>query len=137
MKSGHKERGMAVVEMALVLPLLLMLILAIIEWGAWFYDKAAITNASREAARIVAVSNNPKLTAIPSALIGRMQLTLVLGSGSPSFSNPVSVANVNCRMGTASSVTVQYSYTGLLLGPLLKSTGAFPPLSATTVMCDE
>ena len=39
------------VEFAIVLLLLLILICGVIEFGVMFYDKAVITNASREGAR--------------------------------------------------------------------------------------
>ncbi|MDH3999245.1 MAG: pilus assembly protein, partial [Desulfuromonadales bacterium] len=48
---AQKERGTALVEFSLVLPLLLMVLFGIIEFSILFYDKAVITNASREAAR--------------------------------------------------------------------------------------
>jgi Flp pilus assembly protein TadG len=45
------QKGAALVEFALVLPLLLLLLLGIIEFSLLLYDKAVITNASREGAR--------------------------------------------------------------------------------------
>ena len=44
-------RGVAAVEFALLLPLLLAIVFGIIEFGAILYNQAIITNASREAAR--------------------------------------------------------------------------------------
>lgn len=51
MKSLFDRRGAALVEFALVLPLLLVLIFGIIEFGIIIYDKAMVTNAVREGAR--------------------------------------------------------------------------------------
>ncbi len=45
------ERGAVIVEFALVLPLLLLLLFGIIEFGLLFYNKQVLTNASREGAR--------------------------------------------------------------------------------------
>ena len=45
------ENGASAVEFALVMPLLFVLIFGIIEFGIFLYDKAVITNASREGAR--------------------------------------------------------------------------------------
>ena len=50
------------VEFAIVLPVLLMLIFGMIELSILLYDKAMITNASREAARYGVVFRSPKLT---------------------------------------------------------------------------
>lgn len=47
----RSEQGASAVEFALVLPLLALLTFGIIEFGILLYDKAVITNASREGAR--------------------------------------------------------------------------------------
>jgi len=48
------ERGQSLVEMALVLPLLLLLVLGIIDFGRAFNNYIIITNAAREGARYAA-----------------------------------------------------------------------------------
>jgi Flp pilus assembly protein TadG len=45
------QKGAAIVEFALILPLLLILLFGIIEISLLLYNKAMITNASREGAR--------------------------------------------------------------------------------------
>lgn len=45
------QRGVAIIETALTLPLLLLLLFGIMNYGIALYNKAVITNASREAAR--------------------------------------------------------------------------------------
>ncbi|APG25741.1 TadE/TadG family type IV pilus assembly protein [Syntrophotalea acetylenica] len=47
----RSQKGAAVVEFAVVLPLLLLIVFGIIEFGFIFYNKALLTNASREGAR--------------------------------------------------------------------------------------
>jgi hypothetical protein len=47
----HDQMGAAAVELAIVLPFLLVLVFGMIEFGVMFYDKAVLTNASREASR--------------------------------------------------------------------------------------
>ena len=49
--SFKNQRGAAVVEFALVVPLLLLVLFGIIEFSVLLYDKAMLTNASREGAR--------------------------------------------------------------------------------------
>jgi len=46
-----EERGASAVEFAIILPLLVVFLFGIIEFSLMFYDKAVITNASREGAR--------------------------------------------------------------------------------------
>jgi Flp pilus assembly protein TadG len=45
------ERGAALVELAIVLPLLLLILMGIIEFGLLFYNQQVLTNSSREGAR--------------------------------------------------------------------------------------
>jgi hypothetical protein len=45
------ESGVAAIEFAIVLPVLLLLLIGIIEFSVILYDKAMITNAAREGAR--------------------------------------------------------------------------------------
>ena len=52
------EQGQALVEMALVLPILLILMLGILEFGRAWYTKQVITDAAREGARLAVVQNN-------------------------------------------------------------------------------
>ena len=52
---GRDERGQALVEFALVLPILLILVLGIIEFGRAWNLHQTITHAAREGARLAAV----------------------------------------------------------------------------------
>ncbi|MGD8765802.1 MAG: pilus assembly protein [Desulfobacteraceae bacterium] len=47
----HDQTGASAVEFAIILPLLVVFLFGIIEFSIMFYDKAVITNASREGAR--------------------------------------------------------------------------------------
>jgi len=47
----QKQRGAQAVEFALVLPFLMLVVLAVLDFAFLAYNKAVITNASREAAR--------------------------------------------------------------------------------------
>lgn len=49
------DRGAAAVEMALVLPVLLMLLVGIVEFGQAYYTKIALTSAARDGARALAL----------------------------------------------------------------------------------
>jgi hypothetical protein len=49
------ERGAAVVELALVLPILLTVLLGIVEFGRAYNTKISLTHAAREGARAAAV----------------------------------------------------------------------------------
>lgn len=53
------EGGTAMVEFAIVLPLLLLLVFGMIEFGLLIYNKQILTNASREGARAGIVQASP------------------------------------------------------------------------------
>ena len=56
------QRGAAVIEFALILPLLLIVLVGTMDASLALYDKAVITNASREGARAGIVARSPPLT---------------------------------------------------------------------------
>ena len=49
---GRSESGAELIEFALTLPLLLLLVLGMIEFGFLFQEYEVVTNAAREGARI-------------------------------------------------------------------------------------
>lgn len=51
------EKGVSAVEFALIAPLLFVITFGIIEFGIVLFDKAVVTNASREAARAAIIYN--------------------------------------------------------------------------------
>jgi len=52
--SRHRDRGATAVEMALVLPVLLMIVFGIIDFGRMFNAQVTLTEAAREGARAAA-----------------------------------------------------------------------------------
>jgi Flp pilus assembly protein TadG len=52
---GWRERGAAAVEMAIVLPMLLLIVGGLVDLGRAYYTNLIITNAAREGARMVAM----------------------------------------------------------------------------------
>jgi Flp pilus assembly protein TadG len=51
MRLIKNQKGVAMVEFAIALPLILLLLCGTIEFGVLFYNKQVITNASREGVR--------------------------------------------------------------------------------------
>ena len=50
-EKSRSSSGQALVEFALILPILVITVLGVIDFGIVFYNKAMVTNASREGAR--------------------------------------------------------------------------------------
>lgn len=135
---NHHQRGGAAVEFGLVLPIFLLIIFSIVEFSLALYDKAIITNASREAARAGIVLKTPKLTTtqISNIALNYCQSNLIT-FGSASVPSVV-VTNVSgTSFGQPLSVTVTFVYSGLSLGKLVSVLTGPLTLSATTVMNNE
>lgn len=56
MKKYRRENGQSMVEFALVLPILLILICGIIDFGWLFYNQSELNNVAREGARYATVN---------------------------------------------------------------------------------
>jgi Flp pilus assembly protein TadG len=136
-KSIH-YRGSVVVEFALIFPLLLFIVFSIIECSLALYDKAVITNASREAARAGIVLRTPKLTKTQIANVARDYCQNNLISFAQNVSPTVVVTdNGTNTFGTPLSVNVSYVYTGLGFGQLISALYGPITLSAITTMNNE
>jgi Flp pilus assembly protein TadG len=71
------QKGVASVEFAVVLPLLMLLICGTIEFGVLFYDKQVVVNASREAVRAgIAGADNATMQQIASSYCGNRLIGL-------------------------------------------------------------
>lgn len=58
MNARTRQRGVAALEMALVLPLLLMIALGAFEYGMLFREWLSVTTATREGARVAATAGD-------------------------------------------------------------------------------
>ena len=72
-----KENGQAVVEVAVCLPLLLLLLLGIIDFGWIFYNQMSVETASREGARYAAANSG---SGTLSADVAERAKTMCLGA---------------------------------------------------------
>ena len=63
-RSGHRSHGLALVELAVILPLLLILSSGAIEYGWLFLCQHELTNTARQAARYAALpdTTSPQVT---------------------------------------------------------------------------
>ena len=108
------EDGAVAVEFALIAPILLLLIVAIIEFSYFYNLQISVTQAAREAARTMAVTNDT----------GKAQAAAV--AGAPSIS--LSPSNVSLSGACSQGVTVQSTVT--FTAPSL--TGFFTPSITVT-----
>ena len=128
------QKGIAAVEFALVLPVLVVLAFGIIEFSLALYDKAVITNASREGARAGIAYRVPPVTdgEITIVVNNYCQSRLVtFDSGGQPLSTVTREGN---EPGNELRVRVQYPYTFLVLPNFVKQLTGSILLSAETVM---
>lgn len=133
-----KQQGLAAVELSLVLPVLFLIIFVIIEFSIALYNKAIITNASREAARAGIVLKSPKLTTAQIQSVANNYLGSHLITFGSSVTPVVSVPQgAGGLFGTPLTVQVSYQYSTMILGGILHVVDNPMNLSATTVMLNE
>lgn len=132
-----RERGAALLETAIALPLVLLVSVGIFEFGRAFQTWQVLTNAAREGAR-VAVLPNPA----PGAVEARVSAYIVAGQ----LPNPATAAvtvdrnaalSIGATTASASVVTVQYPFNFIVLNPVARlvvggSTLGGAPITMTT-----
>ena len=129
------QKGAALVEFAIVLPLLLVLVFGMIEFSILFYDKAVITNASREGARAGIVYDFPNRisTGGIETIVGNYCSGRLITFGSTN-QETTTVSGPCINAGDTISVTVTYPYDFLVLPNFVETLTGSINLSAATIM---
>ena len=128
MRQRHESiRGQSLVEFALVLPVFLLLLIGVTEFGRAWMTRNILTGASREAVRIAAVQGNAA-TALSRA-------NNILSSAGISGAS-VNIADDGTPYGTC-SVTVSYPFPVSVAGFLPGLSGTSFTLSTSTTMRKE
>ena len=120
MRRRLNSSGQEIVEYAMVLPLFLLLIFGIIDFGRTIFAYTSIANAAREGARagIVPSATVDDIKAAATERIGGLHLT---------------PDNVTVLTGT-SQITVEVAYDhSLLTGPVIQIVGGNPVLELRSV----
>ncbi len=128
------------IEFVLVLPVLMLIMVGILEFSLLFYDKAVITNASREGARYGIMLKTPSY-ATSTEIINYTKTyctnRLVSFSASPASVTVTATPSVaSPAFGDKLTVSVAYIYTDLVLHNLIQGSQQYQ-LNATTVMTYE
>ncbi len=101
----NRESGMAAVEFAMVLPVFMMLLFAVVEFGSAFYKQQIITSAAREAARAGVVATDPRPSAGQIATRARAFLD---SAGLDSAQSTVAVVGAGGFSGDELAIEVNY-----------------------------
>jgi Flp pilus assembly protein TadG len=108
----------ALLEVALTLPLLLLVCVSIFEFGRAYQTWSVLTNAAREGARVAVLPS-----VVSGAVDARVREYLTIGGLKSDSSVHVTVNPSTVSMGaagtaTASQVVVTYPYTFMVLQPV-------------------
>jgi len=109
-------RGQAMVEFVFALPLVLMLLFGIIQFGTIFNHDETITDAARAGARTAAVSGDQPAPAALAEAAARAS-----ASGLDQSQLEVGVSDNGWASGSNVTVTVSYPYTIHILGLTVKT----------------
>ena len=137
-RTDRSQRGTTTVELALILPVFLFLVFGLIELSVALYDKAVLTNASREGARAGIVLRNPKPTVaeITSVVLQKSQGSLI--SLLPADAPQVTVLQSSpAAWPNTLQVSAQYTFKGLVISGLMQMLGSNWVVHASTVMVHE
>lgn len=122
------ERGVAAAEFALLLPVFLLILFGIIEFGMMMYGREIVTNAAREGARAGIVQGPPKRT---SGDITNIANTYLTGTGINQANVTFTPTGVGLSSPNMLTVTAQYRYNFII--PYIPTiTGIPSPLIITT-----
>ena len=130
-KPDRRRSGQSLVEFALVLPVLMMILMGIIEFGRIWMSQNAVTNAAREGVRlgVLATADDSSVTSTAN--------TYLSSAGLNTDEATITTANVGASgaPGSEVSVTVEYDFR-VIVGDILGLDRTLT-LSSTSVMRHE
>lgn len=138
------ERGTAIVETAMTLPLLLLVSVGIFEFGRAYQTWQVLTNAAREGARVAVLPNMPAGApeARTLAYLQSGQLSNAAGA-TIAVDKAVPISLGAAGIATGSRVTVSYPFQFVVLQPVARllvagsMTGAPIVMTASAEMRNE
>jgi len=127
---GRSERGQALVEFALVVPMLLLLLLGVVEFGRAWNAYQVITDAAREAARSAVVANQATTQEDVFEVIDSAMRRAGLDSGSATRT----IDGFRAGTGEPATIAIVYPYRFRFVGSLLRWSGAKASIQLRTAV---
>jgi Flp pilus assembly protein TadG len=116
-RAGRKRRaGQSLVEFAVVLPVFLLVLAGILDFGLGLYSQMTIINAAREGARLGVVTTGDPTAAVDARVqamtggLDKTKLTITVNCQRPSGTTFVSCASPQWVSGDGVEVKVGYKY---------------------------
>lgn len=120
-RTRRTDRGAAAVEFALLLPVLLLILAGIVDFGRAMFTQISVTNAAREGAR-AAIGGS----ATAGDIATRAQ------ASAPSLAGSLATTATLCTgAGSSAQVTVSTGFDWVMLGPMSGLFGASASLPST------
>jgi Flp pilus assembly protein TadG len=115
------RRGQAVVEFALVLPLVLILMISVFEFARAWNLQQVLTDAAREGARIAVVGNGAGQSAgvIQAKVEAAIDNALSTAGIDPNDADPPVLTGMGGGRGNPATVQLALPYRFTFLGPLM------------------
>ncbi len=127
------RRGAELVEMALVLPLLLVLVFGMVDFGFLIYDKAIVTYAAREGARAGVVFapdpgvlpgvQRPTTAQIKQVVLDRCSTWLISFGSHVVNTDDITVTGAQGASGTELTVTLTFPHQFVIIDHLIPALG--------------
>ena len=140
MKRFRSQKGAALLEAAITIPLILMICVGIFEFGRAYQTWQVLTNAAREGARIAILSGTTDAD-VTTRVQNYMQ-----GGGLPNYATARVIINRNVPLtgpDTASQVQINYPFQFIVLQPVVRlvvrgaTTGSPITMRSTALMRNE
>jgi Flp pilus assembly protein TadG len=120
MQKKNGQRGLAAVEFGLIMPVVIVILYAIFEFGMAFWRKEVLVAAVREGARKGIVATNPKKTKTEIETAVKTYLT---GVGFTDSGRTATATGAGGASGTNLTVTATYPTSFLILSRLPLGSG--------------
>lgn len=117
MKRLRNQKGAALLETAITLPLVLLVCVSVFEFGRAYQTWQVLTNAAREGARVAVLSESTDAqvtSAVKAYMQGGQLPSAALANISVERTVPFATSN------TASRVTISYPFKFTVLNPVIR-----------------
>lgn len=127
-RDNEKRSGQTVVEMALLLPIFMLLLIGIMDFSRMYWTQSVVRGAAYEGVRVAILSETTtdqvESTILAELSMGGVQATPALTVGDRQPNNPV-------------DVTVSVPFDFIAIDSLIPGLARFTEISATAVMTHE
>ena len=112
------ERGQALLETAITLPIVLFIAVSIFEFGRGYHTLQVVTNAAREGARIAVLPTTTPAD-VQSRVVNYLRDGQLANAGSTTVTvNRTATVSIGTGTASASTVTVSYPFAFMVINPV-------------------